>query len=170
MQKVLYHYTTFGYLEKIVESGFLKVSQWEKKNNIKRRALWLTKNPNWDNTATKGYYDKNIGKSRSLSFEDQSNMFGCIRITIPYSRNYCNWETFKRVSKEPLEICNQLEIIGIKKGINPDDWHISFHDVSTTEIITVHYWNGNEWEDIVNEENELLTTKAGDRKKSEQIV
>lgn len=163
MNNVLYHYTTFGYLENIVESGFLKVSPWEKKNKIKRPALWLSKNPDWDNTATKGYYDKETGQKRSLTFEEQSRIFGCIRITIPFSDKYCTWNKFKRVSKEPIELCNQLEIIGINQGSNPDDWYASFYDVATSEIIAVDYWDGNAWVDIHSDEDESITnSETGD--------
>ena len=163
MKNVLYHYTTFGYLEEILNSRFLKVSPWEKKNKIKRPALWLTKNPNWDNTATKGYYDRETGERRSLTFEEQSTIFGCIRITIPFKNTFCNWRKFKHVSKEPIELCNQLEIIGRKQGSNPDDWYVSFDDVAATEIIAVDYWDGKEWVDISIDEDESITnSETGD--------
>ncbi len=163
MNKLLYHYTTFGNLEKIIKSGFLMVSPLEKKNKIKRPALWLTQNPNWDNTATKGFYDKNTGKARSLTFEEQDSMFGCVRITIRYRDKYCNWETFKQVSKESIELRNQLEIIGIEQGSNPNDWYVSFEDVANTDFFAIDFWNGSKWENVFNEETELLSTKSGNR-------
>ncbi len=154
MTQVLYHYTTFGYLEEIIESKYLKVSPWEKKNNIERPALWLTKNPNWENSATKGYFDKTTGESRYLTFEEQSYSFGCVRITIPHNVSFCNWDEYKLCSKEPINLTRELEKIGLQQGSNPEDWYVSFEDVPITEIIAVDFWNGVEWEDVLVEKIE----------------
>ncbi len=155
MNKVIYHYTTFGHLEKIIESGFLKVSPWEKENKIKRPALWLSTNADWENSATKGFKDNTTGECRSLTFEEQSNIFGCIRIMLPFSNTFCNWKKFKCISEESIELCNQLEIIGKEQGSNPEDWYVSFEDVPTSKILGIDYWDRNKWEDILVKEIEI---------------
>jgi hypothetical protein len=152
MNKLVYHYTTFECLEKIIESGFLKVSPWEKKNKIKRPALWLTKNPHWENTATKGYFNGSTREIKTLTFEEQSSLLGCIKITLPFCNSYCNWGLFKRVSKQSVQLNNGLEIAAKRQGSNPEEWYVSFKDIPTSKIIGIDYWDGNKWEDILVEE------------------
>ena len=86
MDKIIYHYTTIKQSLLIIESGFIKVSEWERKNNVKPPALWLSLNPLWENTATK--MTKNIfGETVSLSFEEQYIQFGCARFLIEFNKD-----------------------------------------------------------------------------------
>jgi hypothetical protein len=147
MKNVLYHYTTELHLEKILDSGYLKVSDFEIKNKVKRPALWLSKNPTWEKTATKNVYDPNLGTTRPLTFEEQSIKFGCVRLTVPFCSTFCTWAKYRHVSKEPTQICDSLERIGIQQGSKPSDWYASFSNIPISKIESIEIWDGNEWVD-----------------------
>ena len=148
MDKIIYHYTTIKQSLLIIESGFIKVSEYERKNNVKPPALWLSLNPLWENTATK--MTKNIfGETVSLSFEEQHMQFGCARFLIEFNKDkLCSWAKYKHASNTTLEMYNQMEKVGFQKNANPKEWYASFKNISIDEVIGYQIWNGEYWEDL----------------------
>lgn len=80
--ELIYHYTSEQHLSKILETGELIVSEWERKNRVKPPVLWLSLNPVWENTATKLINEN--GKIRRLTKEEQYRSFGLIRFVLEF--------------------------------------------------------------------------------------
>ncbi len=86
----IYHYTSEQHLSKILETGELTVSEWEKKNKVKPPALWLSLYSVWENTATKLINEN--GKLRRLTKEEQHHKFGLIRFVLEFTKEtLSNW-------------------------------------------------------------------------------
>ena len=88
----IYHYFAKSILDKIISSGRLKVSEWEKKNNLNPPALWLSTNPIWENTATKGVLN-DFGYRVQLTKDQQFKLHGLARFTLEFKKEeLCNWK------------------------------------------------------------------------------
>ena len=83
---MIYHYSTLEYAVKIFETGYLKVSANEKSLGVKPSALWLSKNPVWEPSSSKGIIDHSTGESRSLNFQEQHSVIGCTRFIVPFKK------------------------------------------------------------------------------------
>ena len=55
---LIWHYTSLQHGEKIFEEELLRVSEAERKFGLKP-AIWFSKNPHWEPTATKNAMDSN---------------------------------------------------------------------------------------------------------------
>lgn len=145
MENIIYHYTTSNASFKIFASGYLKVSEWEKKNKVKPAALWLSLNQQWENSATKMVLKPN-GETTHMSFEEQHSKFGCARFVLPFKKEYlCSWPKYKHVANNSMDIYEAMEKIGLLWGANPKDWYASFNNIPIAEILGFEVWNGNNW-------------------------
>lgn len=144
MATVIWHYTSGSHLKMILESGELRVSDWERKEGVKPPALWLSLNPIWENTATKMVLAG--GQYRWLTKEEQYLNFGLVRFPIPFQKNaLCSWAAYKHKSNTPLNVYWQLEKIGIERGANPSEWYASFKNIPLSECISCETWDGEKW-------------------------
>lgn len=144
--KVIYHYTTANYARDIILSGYLKVSEWERRNIKERPALWLSLNNKWERTANKALLDPNTGLRRRLSFAQQSRLVGCVRFVLPFvPENLCSWKNYGLESNTSKRMIKAMEHVGKEQGGNPNEWYASFSDISLEEVLTVEIWNGKNW-------------------------
>lgn len=142
---LIYHYTTEKHLEKILETGFLKVSEWEKKNKVKPPSLWLSLNPVWENTATKMI--NTINGIKQMTIQEQFENFGMIRFVIVFEKQkLCSWQRYKYASNTRSDMYLQMEKSGIKQNANPLEWYASFKNIPLEQCLRCEKWNGNEWE------------------------
>jgi hypothetical protein len=146
--ELIYHYTSEQHLSKILETGKLIVSEWERQNKVKPPALWLSLNPIWENTATKLINEN--GKIRQLTKEEQYQSFGLIRFVIEFKKeSLCSWGKYKYKSNTPVQTYEAMEKSGIEKGANPKEWYASFKNIPLSNCISCQKWNGKEWETII---------------------
>ena len=144
----IYHYTSEIHLKKILETGELKTSEYERKNKIKPPALWLSLNPVWENTATK--LVKTKSGVRQLTKEEQNNLFGLIRFVLKFDEGkLCSWAKYRHVSNTPINVYLQMERAGVKKGANPKEWYACFKNIPLKHCIYCQKWSGREWETII---------------------
>lgn len=144
---LIYHYTSGNNLEIILSSGVLKVSEWEKKNNIKPAGLWLSLNPVWENTATKQV--RELGRIRNLTKMEQHEKLGLIRFVLKFEKSaLCTWKRYKHASNTLLETYLKMEKVGIDQNANPDEWFVSFKNIPLSQCLRCEKWNGNNWETI----------------------
>ena len=123
--ELIYHYTSGQHLEKILAKGELIVSEWEKKNNVKPPALWLSTNPIWENTATKLIIEN--GEIKQLTKEEQYQRLGLIRFILEFKKNIlCSWAKYKHKSNTTIQVYEKMEQDGIIQGANPKEWFASF--------------------------------------------
>jgi len=141
----IYHYTSGQHLTKILESGELRVSEWEIKNRVRPPALWFSLNTIWEPTATK-MTSKN-GMLITLTKEEQHRMAGLYRFSIEFKEEkLCSWGRYKHVvSNTPLTMYRQMELSGIQKGANPKDWYASFKNIKLDQCVVLEKWDGKKW-------------------------
>jgi hypothetical protein len=152
--ELIYHYTSGQHLDKIIKSGFLKVSEWEIKNKIKPAALWLSKNTIWENTATKAVLS--CGEIRQLTLLEQHEMFGLIRFVLKFHKDrFCSWAKYKHLSNTPINVYRQMEIEGVRQGSNPIDWYASFMNIPLSKCISIEKWDGISWQFLIDPLNKL---------------
>jgi len=146
---VIYHYTSGAHLNKILETGKLIVSEWEKKNGVRPPALWLSLNPIWENTATKLVNDN--GTVRRLTKSEQHDKFGLFRFVLGFNKSeLCSWARYRHASNTPGNTYVAMENSGIELGSNPLEWYASFKDIPIVECISCEIWNGNKWINHIN--------------------
>lgn len=154
---MIYHYTTLEYAQKIFETGYLKVSHWEKSNKIKPAALWLSKNPFWEHTASKAIRDDSTGESFTLTFQQQHELIGCARFVLPFVKmELCTWPRYRYASNTPYQIYQNMEKIGIQQGSKPSNWYASFCDISLDKVIAFEIWDGTQWVDYSDDFKEAI--------------
>jgi hypothetical protein len=146
--ELIYHYTSEQHLSKILETGELTVSEWEKKNKVKPPALWLSLDSVWENTATKLINEN--GKLRRLTKEEQHQKFGLIRFVLEFKKeNLCSWGKYKYKSNTSIQTYESMEQSGIEQGANPKEWYASFKNIPLSNCISCQKWNGKEWEAMI---------------------
>ena len=143
--EVIYHYTSGSHLEKILESGKLIVSEWERKNKIKPPAFWFSKNPIWEATATKMVVCPN-GQTKKLSKEEQHKEFGLYRFVIPFVKEkFCSWQKYKHKCNISSPMCDHMEKEGIRQGARPGQWFAVFENISLKDCLRCEVWDGVAW-------------------------
>lgn len=149
MYKSIYHYTHLEAAQKILNDGYLKVSQWEIENNVEHPALWLSLNSHWESTATKMVVNDK-GVHHQLSFEEQWASIGCVRFVMPFEKmQLICWNQYKAVMQNDSHgILEAMEKVGLQCGANPSDWYASLEDISLEKVIACQIWTGLEWMDI----------------------
>ena len=141
----IYHYTTEQAMRDILNDGKLKVSEWEKRNNVKPAALWLSTNNIWENTATKMVQKPN-GRILQLSKEEQSEQFGLIRFVLNFDKEkLCSWGKYRYKSNTNQQTYFNMEKVGISQGSNPKEWYASFKDIPLQDVIRIEKWDGVQW-------------------------
>ena len=142
---LIYHYSCETYLDSIIQSGKLIVSNWENNNNVKPAALWLSTNTIWENTATKMIEDNDV--VRLLTKDEQHNMFGLIRFIIDFnSITTCNWNRYKYSTNTTIEVYNSMEQYGVEIGANPNEWFATFLNIPLQNCIGCDIWDGTTWQ------------------------
>ncbi len=141
---IFYHYTTWTAIEEIIQSGSLNVSHWERKQKIKKPALWLTTSSTYEPTAVKPVRD-GFGNIHELTFAEMYLQFGAGRILLPKLEGIITWAKYKYSGCCDVRTYEGLAQRGIDQGANPADWFILFKNVPSSDWIGIEKWNGEEW-------------------------
>jgi hypothetical protein len=148
MKNLIWHYTTEIHSLKIINDGILKPSYGEKAMGVKP-ALWFSKNPDWEPTATKLAADSE-GNIIELSKEQHLKLFGMIRFGIEFDETFLiSWIKYKFKSKIDGRIYNRLDKLGKMQGANPKDWYASFQGVASNKWVTIEEFDGESWKQII---------------------
>jgi hypothetical protein len=143
--EIVYHYFPWTYWEKIKSSGKLIVSEFERKNKIKKPALWFSANTLMEPTAVKMVRDPS-GSLRPLTFKEQHELTGIGRISIRYTNELTTWAKYRYLKCTTANEYDSMEKIGIRKEARPSDWYAIFRNVLFREFLLVEKWNGEKWE------------------------
>ena len=107
-KKLVYHYTHLIAGETIIQDGYLKVSELEKKQGM-RATLWFIKHKIFEPSSLKHYQDGNGIKSFK-SMQEQANTVGCIRFgyddsdfTLHSWKEYCILVNLSRQERRVME-------------------------------------------------------------------
>ncbi len=77
---MVWHYTPWSYLPKIVDSGHLRPANAGAPTE--RPLLWFSSRKDFEPTALKAF-QSNDGRPQQLTFEEQVSLVGCVRFGLP---------------------------------------------------------------------------------------
>ena len=107
-KKLVYHYTHLIAGGTIIQDGYLRVSDLEKKQGM-RATLWFSKHEIFEPSALKYYQDGNGIKSFK-SMQEQANTVGCVRFgyddsdfTLHSWKEYCILVNLSRQERRAME-------------------------------------------------------------------
>lgn len=127
----LWHYTSKDRIDTILDSEVINLATAGVPDR-ERPAVWLSSNPIWENTATKGVVENGI--RRSVTKDEMDSLCGLARIEVEIFSGIINWKHFKRVSGIKNSSASALESSGLNKNANPKEWFTSFKPIS------IDYW------------------------------
>jgi hypothetical protein len=138
----VWHYTAWSRLSDIVDSGELRPSNTGAPGE--HPLLWFSANQNWEPTATKMIFDSS-GRVRQLSFQQQAELLGCIRLGIPVDdARLLEWKEACNAAGTPRSVRRALESAGRKRGGNPVHWFGSLVSMPITDL-RLQAWTDGAW-------------------------
>jgi hypothetical protein len=141
MQK-LWHYAPLVYLPAIVESGCLRPSNDGAEHE--RPLVWFSANPVWEPTAGKVWKTGNT--VRCLSFREQQQRVGCMRIAIDAADpRLLPWAEACKVAGMSRDTRRALERAGRKEGANPAHWFAIDRPVPVAELLELEIFERGAW-------------------------
>ena len=141
----IWHYTVGVHLKSILESKQIKPATAYISDNEKP-VVWLSSNPNWEETANKAIMKDGevISLSRIETAKYCGNLF---RIEVDSTLLY-NWEYFKNKSGIDKKTSKALEDVAYKQGANPNDWWVCFEPISIYDCIDIEILINDKWVSI----------------------
>jgi hypothetical protein len=151
VDKRLWHYTAIHYLPKIIENREIKVEPLG--GDRKLSAVWLSSNPDFEQTARKEIRDKSSGAVRLNATRDEMFKAGFppVRIEInPSGVRVYDWKTCRKISGISEETAIALEQSGVENGADPSEWYVSLQPIPLAGgfRFPIEIWNGRQWIDI----------------------
>ena len=138
-KKLVYHYTHLIAGGTIIQDGYLRVSEFEKKQGM-RAALWFSKHEIYEPSALKHFQDGNGIKSFQ-SIHEQADTVGCVRFgyddsdfTLHSWKEYCILVNLSRQERRVMEKTQK------KQGATHSDWFCSFEDIKLEDMSTAEIW------------------------------
>jgi len=126
-----YHYTIADRLVRILIDGFLKLTpEPEGLLESELQFVWVTSNPNWDNTAFFGY---------PISILENAGM---IRITL--NKVYSSPKKFY----DFMPSYDSLVEKAYQVSVDPEDWGVSDSIISISDFEKIELWKDNKWIEI----------------------
>jgi len=147
--KIIWHYTHGGAAREILETGFLKVSEAERKMKVKPPGLWFSLNQDWEYSCNKWVKKSPSTPEVRLTKEQQHEHYGLYRFGIMLNdAEVCSWDDYLSKSNTPRKLHKAMEALGIEQGANPNDWYVSFKDIDLENGVTLQKWDGKEWKQL----------------------
>jgi len=142
----LWHYTTAGRIDEIIESGEIRATKFNATSLREKPTVWVSSNPLWERTATKMIADDS-GNIITLSMAEQHELVGLGRIEIfNDTPDLFTWHRFKNYIAPKKQIARDMEAAGIKKGANPSEWYGSHKPIEKIDWIKAEIWDGKQWQ------------------------
>jgi len=143
---ILYHYTNLPAGVKIMQEGFLRVT-----NEMQNPALWFSKHQVFDPSALK-MYKTDVGMRRYKSVQEQAENIGCMRFIYDNSdKNLTNWKDYSILSGLSRHDRRRMEKSYTNEGTKPSDWFCSLEDMDINKMVALEVWIDN-WVDAINRE------------------
>lgn len=138
MPKPAYHYTTLQCLTQIFDSGYIEpATAYIEKNE--KPVVWFSTNPEWEETATKGYIDKETGKQRNATKQEMKDNAGdLIRIEVPLHLTV-SIRVYEEKSGISEIFWESLVKVAKDAGSNIKGWRVSFKPIPIGHFIKTHY-------------------------------
>ncbi|MDA9344085.1 hypothetical protein N9R06_03225 [Algibacter sp.] len=143
----LYHYTHTKALKQILKDGKIKIATASAPRKTKPIA-WVSAHEHFEPSALKGYVT--YLEQRTLTFKEQFEGFGCVRIEILPHSNLHTWAKLYHSANYEDGTYRSLTDAGIDAGANPDDWYGSLKPIPAKYFIKVEMFDGNKWVEYKN--------------------
>ena len=144
----LYHYTTPGHLERILQDGEIKLATASAPRGTKPVA-WVSANEHFEITALKKYTNVdnagNYGSSGCYTFQEQLDEVGLVRIEVKHYSNLHTWGKLKYSAKYDEQTYYALERGGLNVGANPNEWYGSIKPIPAKYFIKIEIYDVDKW-------------------------
>jgi hypothetical protein len=156
---ILYHYTTGRCYLAIEQEGKIKcmIGKTGRKNTNKlkhgeKEQVWLSSNPDWEETANKDAINKETGKLIHLDRE-QTMKFdgGLFRIVIDADKVPVDtWNQWVQRGGCDSELIKFLYRFGVEKGCKPEEeWFVSYNTIPRELWEDVQMFYKGQWTSIL---------------------
>jgi len=147
-----WHYTVYPSFLKILEDGQINYAM---RIANERPAVWLSTNPDWEETVRKAIGNRSTGEESEPLSRDElfAEDFIPVRLEIdPDSVKLFSWRNFKKNSGASRATIKALEKSAKQWGANPKEWYVCYEPILITScLLPIEIWHGNEWIDIERE-------------------
>lgn len=142
----MWHYTIGDFLPPIAKTGALLPIPTNGAPKTERSVVWLSREPFFEPTSTKGYIDFKTGIMRSLTMKENHDMGqGLFRFKVKKEVLLHTIYGFKAQSRIKPSHFNAIWQEGIREGADPLLWFVSFDPVPLTKIERIEAWDGQKW-------------------------
>lgn len=144
MNMLVWHYTTYDRLERILAAGEIRPATAHVPPN-ERPIVWFSRNPVWEETATPALRDSS-GRTRKATRDEMKRVArGMVRIGVDSSTAPFDWYQLKRRSGMKARIARGLEDAALREGSSSRDWCGTFDPVPRSQWISVEILDGDQW-------------------------
>jgi hypothetical protein len=161
----LYHYTTASRLLGILHDRRIKPAT-AGIDKGERPVVWLSRAPNWEETANKSLMDGNTGE-RVLThgiIEQAEHETPCRLEVDTEGLRLMDWFTFKRKSGVSNATAAHLFAAAVACTANPADWRACFEPIPLEKCCEVETWEAGKWysfQDVMDCKRGLLVAGQG---------
>lgn len=147
-----WHYTAYPSLVKIVDDRTIRRDRTVVVGN-EFSVVWLSTNPNWEETVRKSLLNTQTGKETGPLSRDELSKQGFPPVRIEVNQNLVNirsWRHYKKNGDISRKNATSLEKLAKRWGANPKEWHVSYEDIPLAScLIPIEIWTSRgEWVDI----------------------
>ena len=132
-----WHYTLATTLLQIIgDEGIRRTSMGVTRRE--RKAVWFSRRPTWEPTATKALLSSRTGGRREATIDEMLQAGGSlIRIEVPEDIARHTWAEHRQIGQIDPRMADGFEAAAQQRGADPLDWRVSYHDVSIDFIMTI---------------------------------
>jgi hypothetical protein len=138
---LIWHYTIQDRFEGILADGRIKRARVHLDRD-ERMAVWFSSNQHYEMTARKGTWES--GVNRTLTFIEMTTL-GLVRIGVEPSTAPFDWREFTKRSGISRPFARRLEKAGRMFGANPNEWFVSFDEVTVDKFVRVESYVMGRW-------------------------
>ncbi|MFV5699317.1 hypothetical protein ACM55H_13200 [Flavobacterium sp. ZT3R17] len=138
-----FHYTPEYRIKEIIESGEIKLAEPSVKAPNEKACAWVSTNPFWEHTATKGKANDK-GDYQHLTFQEHKDWLGCARIEVK-AVGLNAWSKVKHLANMDLTFAKQMEVTGVHMGGNPLEWYGSLKPIKKENWIKIEVLKEGQW-------------------------
>ena len=144
--KKYYHYTIEERVQIIIDSGQINLAKACVHGKKEKAVAWVSSNEKWESTSNKGYMDF-FGNQKTLTFNEQSEHFGCGRIVVK-PIGFMTWAKLIHKAKMDKEMAYRMENTGKKVGAKPSEWFGSLHPIKKDKWISAEVFKNGKWIEV----------------------
>jgi hypothetical protein len=141
---MLWHYTTGQKIPLIETDGLILTSPNTCGGEL--QAVWFSRNPVWEKTSAKGWYNPATGARGAMTMQDHEEFCGGLfRIGVAPQTAPHDWNAFRKMSGILPKYASGLRNIAYGCGARISDWFVSFDPVPRSKWLCLERWENGVW-------------------------